>query len=155
MSASTMPTLSPERAIETARLTVTEDLPTPPLPEAIAKTLVSEPGWAKGISRAAWPPRSVACSAERCSSFITPKSTWTSVTPGTVRTAAVTSLVRVSRIGQPETVSRMLDGDRAGRGDRRRRLDHPELGDGAADLGVVDAREGSLDLLDGGGAHGL
>ena len=37
---------------------MTDDLPTPPLPEAIAKTLVSEPGWANGISRWAWPPRS-------------------------------------------------------------------------------------------------
>ena len=36
MSASTMPTLRPCLAIATARLTVTEDLPTPPLPEAIA-----------------------------------------------------------------------------------------------------------------------
>ena len=56
MSASTTPTLSPCSAIASARLTVTEDLPTPPLPEAIAKTLVSEPGWANGISRCAWPP---------------------------------------------------------------------------------------------------
>ena len=59
MSASTMPTLRPCLAIASARLTVTDDLPTPPLPLAIAKTLVSEPGWANGISRWAWPPRSV------------------------------------------------------------------------------------------------
>ena len=30
---------------------MTEDLPTPPLPEAIAKILVVDPGWVKGISR--------------------------------------------------------------------------------------------------------
>ena len=36
-----------------ARLTVTEDLPTPPLPEATAITVVREPGWANGISRSA------------------------------------------------------------------------------------------------------
>ena len=36
MSASTMPILMPCLAIAAARLTVTEDLPTPPLPEAIA-----------------------------------------------------------------------------------------------------------------------
>ena len=36
MSASTMPTFWPALAIAIARLTVTEDLPTPPLPDAIA-----------------------------------------------------------------------------------------------------------------------
>src|SRR5690242_19809324 len=107
MSASTTPTLSPCRAMAVARLTVTDDLPTPPLPEAIAKTLVSDPGWAKGISRETWPPRSFSWSPERCSSVMTPRSTWTSVTPGTPCTAAVTSRVRRSRIGQPETVSRI------------------------------------------------
>ena len=35
-SASTRPTVSPICAIATARLAVTDDLPTPPLPEAIA-----------------------------------------------------------------------------------------------------------------------
>ena len=51
MSASTTPTFRPCLAIAMARLTVTDDLPTPPLPLAIAKTLVSEPGCANGISR--------------------------------------------------------------------------------------------------------
>jgi hypothetical protein len=36
MSASTTPTESPLRAIAAARLTVTDDLPTPPFPEATA-----------------------------------------------------------------------------------------------------------------------
>jgi hypothetical protein len=36
MSASTTPTRSPSAAIATARFAVTDDLPTPPLPEAIA-----------------------------------------------------------------------------------------------------------------------
>ena len=39
-----MPTLSPRAAAATAKLTVTEDLPTPPLPDAIPKTLVSDSG---------------------------------------------------------------------------------------------------------------
>jgi hypothetical protein len=47
MSASTMPTLSPCLAIARARLTVTEDLPTPPLPLAIARP-GDEPAWANG-----------------------------------------------------------------------------------------------------------
>ena len=40
MSASRMPTIRPRRASATARLTVTDDLPTPPLPEAMASTRV-------------------------------------------------------------------------------------------------------------------
>ena len=40
MSASSRPTTSPRRARATARFTLTEDLPTPPLPEATASTLV-------------------------------------------------------------------------------------------------------------------
>ena len=105
MSASTIPTLRPSLAIARARLTVTEDLPTPPLPLAIAKTLVSEPACAKGISREAWPPRRVWWSSPRCSVDITPRVRSTSVTPSTWRTAALTSRVMVSFIGQPATVS--------------------------------------------------
>ena len=51
---------------------MTDDLPTPPLPDAIAKTLVSESGRAKGISFCAWPPRSFSCRPARCSALITP-----------------------------------------------------------------------------------
>jgi hypothetical protein len=55
-------------------LTVTDDLPTPPLPEAIANTLVSESGRENGISFSATPPRSCVCRAARCSADITPRS---------------------------------------------------------------------------------
>lgn len=41
MSASMIPTASPRAASAAARLTVTEDLPTPPLPEAIIRTRVA------------------------------------------------------------------------------------------------------------------
>src|SRR6478609_8576335 len=105
MSASTIPTVRPALARARARLTVTDDLPTPPLPLAIAKTLVSEPGWANGISRWAWPPRSVSWSPERCSGVITPSVRSTPVTPGTFVTAAVTSRLMVSLSGHPATVS--------------------------------------------------
>ncbi len=50
MSASTMPTVMPWAAIATARLTVTDDLPTPPLPEVIAYTCVRLPGLVNWIS---------------------------------------------------------------------------------------------------------
>ena len=87
-----------------ARLTVTEDLPTPPLPEAIANTLVSEPGWANWISRCALPSLRTSLSPARCSGVITPSVSSTSVTPGTARTAALTSRLIVSLSGQPATV---------------------------------------------------
>src|SRR5215831_10078586 len=104
MSASSTPTFWPEAASAAARLTVTDDLPTPPLPLAIAYTWVSDDGWANGISRSTRPPRSLVCSSRRCSSLITSRSTATAATPGTAATAAVTSRVMVSRSGQPATV---------------------------------------------------
>jgi hypothetical protein len=88
-----------------ARLTVTDDLPTPPLPEAIANTLVSEPGWAKVMSRWVFPSLRSSLRPARCSALITPSVRSTSVTPGTARTAALTSRVIVSFIGHPATVS--------------------------------------------------
>src|SRR5205807_31727 len=57
MSASTTPTFWPEAARAAARFTVTDDLPTPPLPLATAYTRVSEDGWANGICGSARPPR--------------------------------------------------------------------------------------------------
>src|SRR5215469_12928986 len=104
MSASSTPTFWPEAASAAARLTVTDDLPTPPLPLAIAYTWVSDEGCANGISRSTRPPRSLVCSSRRCSSLITSRSTATLVTPATAVTAAVTSRVMVSRSGQPATV---------------------------------------------------
>ena len=89
-----------------------EDLPTPPLPDATAYTRVREPGFAKGISRSALPPRSCVRSAARCSSLITPSVTSTAVTPGTLASAAVVSLVSVSFMGQPETVSKIVTATR-------------------------------------------
>lgn len=105
MSASTMPTLSPLAAMEAARLTVTEDLPTPPLPLATAKTRVSEPGWLKGISFSGpRSPRSVVCSFLRCSVLMTSSSISTALTPSSLATAALTSRRMVSFIGHPDTV---------------------------------------------------
>ena len=54
-SASSSPTLSPCAAKATARLTVTDDLPTPPLPEAMAITRVWLVGLANGMSRSGSP----------------------------------------------------------------------------------------------------
>src|SRR5260221_2709685 len=105
MSASSRPTFSPAAASATARFTVTDDLPTPPLPLATAYTLVSESGLANGITRSCLPPRRLLCRERRCSSLITSSSTRTRDTPSSLLTAAVTSRVIASRIGQPATVS--------------------------------------------------
>src|SRR5579859_3817863 len=104
MSASSTPTLCPAAASAAARFTVTDDLPTPPFPLATAYTRVSELGSANGMARSGRPPRSRPCSSRRCSSLITSRCTSTPDTPGTAVTAAVTSLVMVSRSGQPATV---------------------------------------------------
>ena len=90
MSASTTPTEWPRAARATARLAVTLDLPTPPLPDAISSGRVREPGWANGIARpSAWPwawvePAVAAASpwrrrrrSSRSSSVMTVKSTAT------------------------------------------------------------------------------
>ena len=50
-SASTTATLRPRAAKATARLTVTEDLPTPPLPEATSRERVRQAGSANGMAR--------------------------------------------------------------------------------------------------------
>ena len=108
MSQSITATRCPWAARPAARLTVTEDLPTPPLPEATASTLVVESSPQKVIFFCCWAapgPRRRVTMAWRWSSVITPRSTLTPVTPGSGDTAAVTSLVIRSFSGQPATVS--------------------------------------------------
>ncbi len=104
MSASSTPTERPRSASATARLTVTLDLPTPPLPEAIAYTLVSDPGWANGMTGSFASPRKCLRSSARCSSLNTSRVTLTAPVPGTSLTALVTMLVISDFIGQPEIV---------------------------------------------------
>ncbi len=71
MSASSTPTVRPRRARATARFTVTELLPTPPLPEAMATTrAVSGMSVAGGSSRAM--SRARAMTACFCSASMTP-----------------------------------------------------------------------------------
>src|SRR5215208_9815 len=108
MSQSITATRWPWAARPAARLTVTEDLPTPPLPEATASTLVVDSSPQKVIFFCSWAapgPRRRVTMACRWSSVITPRSTLTPVTPGSGETAAVTSRVMRSLSGQPATVS--------------------------------------------------
>ncbi len=60
------------------------------------------------MSRWALPLLSSSLSPARCSADITPSVSSTSVTPETARTAALTSRVMVSFIGQPDTVRRTV-----------------------------------------------
>jgi hypothetical protein len=90
-------------------LTVTDDLPTPPLPDATAITLVRESAVANGIcaSGLAEPRSDRSCddSCWRSWSDIEPNTTWTSSTPSSRDTAAVTSWVMRSLSGHPGIVS--------------------------------------------------
>ena len=85
-------------------MTVTEDLPTPPLPEATAYTRVSELGLLNGISFSATPPRSFVRRSARCCSLMTSRRTSTELTPSTRSSAAVVSWRSLSLSGQPGTV---------------------------------------------------
>ena len=103
MSASRIPMVSPRRARATARLTVTELLPTPPLPEAMAMTrAVSGMSVAGAGSRAS--RRARAMTDLRCSASITPVVTSTTRTPGRAPTWVSTSLRICVRSGHPATV---------------------------------------------------
>src|SRR3954471_1055184 len=120
-----MPTSWPCLASAKARFTVTDDFPTPPLPELMPSTRVFTSGSLNGLGRPsscpsrwppwAWPwpacppppppaPWSRSRRAARSSSVITVSSTSTPVTPSRGDTAWVTRLVISVRSGQPATV---------------------------------------------------
>jgi len=105
MSASSRPTLRPILARASAKLTVIELFPTPPLPDAIDSTWVRLPGWANGITGSGRPPRSVWVNADRCSAFIAPMVRLIPVMPSTEPSALRTSDSMVLRSGQLATVN--------------------------------------------------
>ena len=103
-SASTTATDLPCWASAMARLVVTDDLPTPPLPDAISSTRVLDAGSANGMARpSAWPwagwvpavaagsPWSFSRSVARSSSVMTVKS----------MADAVDAVQRRHRVGAP------------------------------------------------------
>src|SRR5262245_31730471 len=117
MSASTTPTEWPRAARATPRLVVTDDLPTPPLPDEISSGRVFEPGSLNGTGRPvacpcgcpwawAWPlPCSLMRSSSRSLSLITVNSSSTLVTPSIGRRAPSTRDWISLRSGHPGTVS--------------------------------------------------
>ena len=119
-SASTTATDLPCCARAMARLAVTDDLPTPPLPDAMSRVRVRLPAWANGMARpSAWPwaawdpavaaglPWTSSRTLARCSSVMTPKSMLTRLTPSRAWTASVTSVWIWLRNGQPAMVRSM------------------------------------------------
>ena len=116
-SASTTATSRPRPARATARLVVTDDLPTPPLPDAMSSTRVDELASANGTDRPSECPKvglvpAVAdgspCSRSRSSSrsvsLMTVKSTPTASTPSRATTASSTDRWISAFRGQPGTV---------------------------------------------------
>ena len=103
MSASMTPTANPRSASAAARLAVTEDFPTPPLPDAIASTRA--PGGTRLGPAVDWAClRATAMAAAFCSASISTQSIDAEVTPG-----RPSMRVRISRLswalrGQPAVV---------------------------------------------------
>jgi hypothetical protein len=107
MSASSTPTVRPRWASCAARLAVTDDLPTPPLPEAMATIrVVAGMSVSSALSRAL--NRARAMTFFFCSVVISPKWTRTSATPGRLATRSLMSFMIWARNGQPAVVRAMV-----------------------------------------------
>ncbi len=104
MSASSTPTVRPRRASSTARFTVTELLPTPPLPLAMARTRVDAGTW---VSPACWRAfqRALSITSVRSSGVISPHVMCTSRTPGWMPTRRSMASLMSARSGHPPIVS--------------------------------------------------
>ena len=85
---------------------MTEDLPTPPFPEAIPNTLVKESGCANGMNFSR-PPLIIFFTLFLCSSLITPKLISTDLISEISLSALVISDFKRSFIGQPTMVSKI------------------------------------------------
>ena len=148
-SASTAATRWPRCASATARFVVTDDLPTPPLPDAIARTRVRESvkGFVPVLGLAALAVRlRVSCcvSAWRSSSVMTVRSTSTSATPGERRDRVGDPRVISARSGQPATVRATVTRDVVAVD--RDAAHHVEVDDRAVQLGVLDRAQGFEDF---------
>ena len=104
MSASSTPTVKPWAAIAAARFTVTELLPTPPLPLAMASTRAVIGISVSGAFSRAF-QRAFSITSLRSSLVISPQSMRTLVTPGCTATRLSTSFLIWARRGHPPIVS--------------------------------------------------
>src|SRR5919202_2319751 len=107
MSASRIPTRCPWRLKAAARLAVSDDLPTPPLPLATAITRVERSSEMPCV-RSVTPPRSFVVSAAFSSGDMTSNSSATRATPPTGARARATCSSKLARSGQPATVSAIV-----------------------------------------------
>jgi hypothetical protein len=107
MSASSTPTWRPLAASAAARFTVTELLPTPPLPEATQITRVVA-GTAVAGARSRTFQRARAMAWDRCCWSISVQASSTAVTPGRSATRVRTSRWIWARRGQPAVVRAMV-----------------------------------------------
>ena len=104
MSASSTPTVLPRAAIAAARFTVTELLPTPPLPLATASTLARS-GTAVGAAFSRAFQRAFVITSDRSSAVISPQSIFTFCTQGCTSRRLLMSFWIWARSGQPRMVS--------------------------------------------------
>jgi len=104
MSASSTPMVRPCAASATARFAVTELLPTPPFPLAIASTR-AETGTAVSVAFSRAFHRALVITSERSCAFISPQSIFTLLTPGCVSSRDSMSFLICARNGQPLMVS--------------------------------------------------
>ena len=145
MSASRIPTSCPSAASAAARLTVSDDLPTPPLPEATASTRVfGDELDALALDAAAQLRRQRGALVGRHHV----EGSVTDATPGSAPTCSATWSSKLERSGQPATVSAIVTRDVAAVD--REVADHVELGDGAPELRIDHAAERREDLFVGG-----
>ena len=128
---------------------MTLDFPTPPLPDATAITVVFPS--VKNCGCSGRPPRSEVTSAPRWSSDIVPRTTWTCSTPVERRDGA--GDVGLDAVPQRAAV----DGEQDRHGDGVAVdpdvLQHADVLDRLADLGIQDVPQRGADLFLGG--HGL
>ena len=111
MSASMTPTVKPRCAMAAARFTVTDDLPTPPFPDAIISTLVVAGISVSGVSRLTF-QRAIAMVAAFSSGVSSVQVMWAFVTPGSPSMRALTSRWIWARNGQPDVVRAMVTSTR-------------------------------------------
>ena len=164
-SASITATFWPRWARATARLVVTDDLPTPPLPDAMSSTRVCARRVGEGdlaalgvaVGRlaarggATGRPAASPARAARCSSVITPKERSTDATPMLGERAGDAALDLVAERA-PGDGEGDLEGDRVAVDAHV--ADHVEVDDRAVELGILDGSKGGDDVVDGDG-HGV
>ena len=154
MSASSTPTVNPWAAIAAARLTVTDDLPTPPLPDATASTRVVAGIWVSGACSRAF-HRAWVITSRRSSASISPHSMRHLGDPRVGADAGLDVLLDLG--AQRAAADRQLDPDRARArlGDTVTPLTMPKVTMSAPSSGSMTPRSSPVTASAVGGANCL